>query len=919
MANIIELLIKGSAKNAISSLKQSKDMTRATRTEVSLMISTLSNLALSLKKATDISDDYNASMTLLRTTFGKGTQEAIRFRNNLTEITGLDENRLNRQIAKFDILGKSLNLNNEYAEKFSKNLTVLSSRLAMLYNVDASVMAQSVQNAIQGTQTTLRSMTGIEATEIAEQAILVENGINRTVSSLNDAEEGILRYAAIIRQVTNNTKTYENAVNSLAWQKQVFTSQVKRLATAIGQFLSPAFNNLLIIVNAVLMVITELIRIIGSLFNINMDLDSATNEVATGYENLGKSISGASTAAKRSLRAFDKLNNITTPTTGGAGGGGAGNLGIDDSILKLLNGVDDTFDKIRNKATEIRDKIMEWLGFTKDVNGQWKWSADTLLKNIWNWWKELNVLGKIFVGLGLATVMYKVAINASKLLKAFLSFTGISSFIELLKKTKGNLIDVGNEFLKSKKASERFALGLVGLVASTGGLAMLISGVQKAKEEGFNFNNILEIVIGTLGLVGGAILTVGAIMGGLTVQMALATGGISLLIGGIAALVAWFATQNKNTKETITAIGQYNNAIREAKKAQEEEKIQLEAKVSRVKVLKDELKSLVDENGNVIGSEKEVGAKLHELNNLLGTEYKVTGKVITINGKKIRSYEDLADSVDVYCEKLKAQALLEIAQEEYNTRLKENIKLQKEKNARIQDLIKTQEGYNITTKEGYKKWFEDNSKQIEELRQTMSVLDENGKYLDAYAQAAYEASVGNYERSNELLTTVFRNTTATTENTLRELENAAYREVDIIQNAINEITYQSPTVTMNLRLNTVTAQQQIDQLFAAKQSIQGINIPIRARASGGFPSEGELFMAREAGPELVGSINGHTAVANNDQIVKGIQSGVFSGMMSALRNSDFGGSNVTIEASGDTEGLLNFISFKQKQVQRQFT
>lgn len=45
-------------------------------------------------------------------------------------------------------------------------------------------------------------------------------------------------------------------------------------------------------------------------------------------------------------------------------------------------------------------------------------------------------------------------------------------------------------------------------------------------------------------------------------------------------------------------------------------------------------------------------------------------------------------------------------------------------------------------------------------------------------------------------------------------------------------------------------------------------------ASGGFPTEGQLFLAREAGPEMVGSIGGSTAVANNDQIVAGISSGV---------------------------------------------
>ena len=45
-------------------------------------------------------------------------------------------------------------------------------------------------------------------------------------------------------------------------------------------------------------------------------------------------------------------------------------------------------------------------------------------------------------------------------------------------------------------------------------------------------------------------------------------------------------------------------------------------------------------------------------------------------------------------------------------------------------------------------------------------------------------------------------------------------------------------------------------------------------ASGGFPDRGQLFLAREAGAELVGSIGGHTAVANNDQIVEGITEGV---------------------------------------------
>ena len=45
-------------------------------------------------------------------------------------------------------------------------------------------------------------------------------------------------------------------------------------------------------------------------------------------------------------------------------------------------------------------------------------------------------------------------------------------------------------------------------------------------------------------------------------------------------------------------------------------------------------------------------------------------------------------------------------------------------------------------------------------------------------------------------------------------------------------------------------------------------------AKGGFPESGQLFWAREAGPELVGTMGGRTAVANNSQIVDGIRAGV---------------------------------------------
>ena len=62
-------------------------------------------------------------------------------------------------------------------------------------------------------------------------------------------------------------------------------------------------------------------------------------------------------------------------------------------------------------------------------------------------------------------------------------------------------------------------------------------------------------------------------------------------------------------------------------------------------------------------------------------------------------------------------------------------------------------------------------------------------------------------------------------------------------------------------------------------------------ASGGFPNTGELFWARENGPEMVGRMGSRTAVANNKQITEGIRAAVVDGMMEVAMATGGGGSD----------------------------
>ncbi len=80
---------------------------------------------------------------------------------------------------------------------------------------------------------------------------------------------------------------------------------------------------------------------------------------------------------------------------------------------------------------------------------------------------------------------------------------------------------------------------------------------------------------------------------------------------------------------------------------------------------------------------------------------------------------------------------------------------------------------------------------------------------------------------------------------------------------------------------------------------------------GGFPSSGELFFARENGlPEMVGTMGGKTAVANNDQIVAGIRQGVYEAVVAAM--SKQGGNQQRVELYLDGKLVADSVTKHQR-------
>jgi hypothetical protein len=99
---------------------------------------------------------------------------------------------------------------------------------------------------------------------------------------------------------------------------------------------------------------------------------------------------------------------------------------------------------------------------------------------------------------------------------------------------------------------------------------------------------------------------------------------------------------------------------------------------------------------------------------------------------------------------------------------------------------------------------------------------------------------------------------------IESMVNGVINGVNSIATAIKDLT----TINWTNPITGTTYQSNGIQL----PTLQNVTLP--RLATGGMVEAGQLFIANEAGPEMVGTMGGNTTVANNEQIISGIQQGV---------------------------------------------
>lgn len=884
----LEFDASGFVKSLKTAAKSTEDLETVTKqfiatSEKAFKSSAIIGYALAIKQLTNTMLDaskkqtaYIESLNLLNNAYGDVNNSGKKLIDTISEWTGFDQSNMTKSLASFRQISSALGIADKTADTLSENLLKMQLDVASLYNLELDQAGTKLISAITG-QSRAVKVLGADITDAGLQVTAYNLGIEKSVQSMNQAEKTILRYVTLQNQLQNSQGDLDRTINSVANQTKVWKEQIEVLGRQLGGFLIPILQGLMPLLNGILMAANEVLGVLLGLFGIDASsladgFGVADSELETFNDDLNATASAAK-AAKNSLRGFDKLNVIRTPSSGGGGGSGIGGQ-ISDDMLKAISEYNNKLKETVNYAHQVKENILKWLGFTQDANGEWKFTHITI-------GTVLTTLGLIVAAIKTFQAITKVLSVPWNKLKSIFADSNKS-----IKNATTNISKFQNKAVLAAKA-------IGGAFLAITGFELISSGIKSIAEEGLNAQNAIETLLGTIALISGAIIAVQAVVEifgvTFTASMAAATGGISLVVGAIVGLIAW--------------IGSAKDEVGKLDEAQQKLLDQYLGEQSVVKELVGELEGLIDSNGRVKkGYEDRVNFILHELTEATGDEYKLIDGIITRNGKQVKSYEDIQKAVKDTMKIKEAEHVLQIYQDKYNEALqKHNQMLNEAKDIRANE--------NLTISEKNKK--------LDDLKVKYK---DNEQFLKDYQALEEAVLTGNVESIKELTLSFYDFNQEAAEDLLSHIEETYSEFPKIVERetpawekaltGVGEATGKKAgdafTKGFNDRVQKGLSKSQLNY------NTNG-TITYSAKAEGGFLNQGELFIAREAGPEMVGTINGKTAVANNDQIVESISVGVAKAMMATNKPT-----NVTIEATGDTQGLLSFINFKQKEQDRQY-
>lgn len=323
-----------------------------------------------IAQAVTESNKYQEDLNLFTVALGQYAAEAQNYAEKVSNVMGIDPAQWLRNQGVFNTLLTGFGDTAERAQLMSQNLTQLGYDISSFFNISIEDAMQKLQSGISGELEPLRRL-GYDLSQARLEQTALNLGIKESVANMTQAEKAELRYYAIMTQVTTAQGDMARTLEAPANQLRILQAQLTQAARAIGNIFIPALNAILPYAIAVVQVIREIANALANLAGFKLtEVDySGVNSAAVGAGSLADNLDDAAGAAKKLKQytaGFDELN-VFAPSTGsgsGAGAGGAGGFDFDLPTYDFLG------DAVQTRIGEIKKMIEDTLAeITTIVSG----------------------------------------------------------------------------------------------------------------------------------------------------------------------------------------------------------------------------------------------------------------------------------------------------------------------------------------------------------------------------------------------------------------------------------------------------------------------------------------------------------------------------------------------------------------------
>lgn len=362
-----ETISKGSKKSSSGLTNFAKQL---------FSIATIKKVWLKATDSLESANEYIEALNLFYVSMGSYAEKAQDYANLVGDSYGVDPGEFMKMQATFMDVSKSFGTASGTAYTMSKALTQLTYDISSLYNLKVDESLNKVRSALVGEIEPIRAL-GKDLSVASLKLLATELGITANVDAMNQSEKAMLRTISLLRQSNSAMGDMARTLEQPANQFRILKAQLTLLGRAIGDLFLPLVQKTLPYMIAFVKVGQRIVSAFAALAGFELPKFDYADSVIKGNEGVADSADDAAKSMKKLYQlSFDELNILGSQNTGASGSGtSAADLAkLEAELNRLAKIEDDMFSKNLGETTDkIAAQIENWL--TKGEGIQ-SWAKD---------------------------------------------------------------------------------------------------------------------------------------------------------------------------------------------------------------------------------------------------------------------------------------------------------------------------------------------------------------------------------------------------------------------------------------------------------------------------------------------------------------------------------------------------------------